>query len=77
MVQMPRNTPWPTRLLTPVDMWSVGCIFAEMCMGKVMFEADSEIGQIFKIFRLALPLLAPRSTKITANLVSLARLLKP
>ena len=39
---------------TAIDMWSVGCIFAEMCMrGHPLFPGDSEIDQIFKIFRLA------------------------
>ena len=37
---------------TAVDMWSVGCIFAEMAMqGAPLFPGDSEIDQIFKIFR--------------------------
>ncbi|KIY43208.1 CMGC/CDK/CDC2 protein kinase [Fistulina hepatica ATCC 64428] len=37
---------------TGVDMWSVGCIFAEMAMqGIPLFPGDSEIDQIFKIFR--------------------------
>ena len=35
----------------PVDIWSVGCIFAEMAQRKPLFAGDSEIGQIFKIFR--------------------------
>ncbi|KAI0133826.1 cell division control protein 2 [Xylariales sp. AK1849] len=37
---------------TGVDMWSVGCIFAEMCTKKPLFPGDSEIDQIFKTFRL-------------------------
>lgn len=37
---------------TAIDMWSVGCIFAEMVMrGHPLFPGDSEIDQIFKIFR--------------------------
>ncbi|KEZ39460.1 Cyclin-dependent kinase 1 [Scedosporium apiospermum] len=36
---------------TGVDMWSVGCIFAEMCTRKPLFPGDSEIDEIFKIFR--------------------------
>jgi cyclin-dependent kinase len=36
---------------TGVDMWSVGCIFGEMCTRKPMFPGDSEIDEIFKIFR--------------------------
>lgn len=36
---------------TGVDMWSVGCIFAEMCTRKPLFPGDSEIDEIFKIFK--------------------------
>lgn len=35
---------------TPVDMWSIGCVFAEMATGSPLFCGDSEIGTIFKIF---------------------------
>ncbi|CAD1808399.1 Cyclin-dependent kinase 1 [Candida parapsilosis] len=37
---------------TGVDMWSVGCIFAEMCNRKPLFPGDSEIDEIFRIFRI-------------------------
>ncbi|KAF2837658.1 cyclin-dependent protein kinase [Patellaria atrata CBS 101060] len=37
---------------TGVDMWSVGCIFAEMCTRKPLFPGDSEIDEIFKIFKI-------------------------
>lgn len=37
---------------TAVDIWSVGCIFAEMALGEALFPADSEIDQIFKIFQM-------------------------
>ncbi|QRV94578.1 Cdc2 cyclin-dependent kinase [Ceratobasidium sp. AG-Ba] len=38
---------------TAIDMWSVGCIVAEMVMhGQPLFPGDSEIDQIFRIFRL-------------------------
>mmetsp|Transcript_21890 Transcript_21890/g.43437 ORF Transcript_21890/g.43437 Transcript_21890/m.43437 type:complete len:326 (+) Transcript_21890:89-1066(+) len=36
---------------TPVDIWSIGCIFAEMVMRTALFPADSEIDQLFRIFR--------------------------
>ena len=34
-----------------VDIWAVGCIFAELIEKKPMFNGDSEIDQIFKIFQ--------------------------
>ena len=34
-----------------LDIWSVGCIFAEMVTKTPLFHGDSEIDQIFKIFR--------------------------
>lgn len=33
-------------------MWSVGCIFAEMLTLLPLFEGDSQIHQMFKIFQL-------------------------
>lgn len=36
---------------TPVDMWSVGCIFAEIAEKKPLFPGDSEIDELFKIFK--------------------------
>lgn len=36
---------------TPVDVWSVGCIFAEMVTQRPLFPGDSEIDELFKIFR--------------------------
>ncbi|TRZ19704.1 hypothetical protein HGM15179_007437 [Zosterops borbonicus] len=37
---------------TPVDIWSIGCIFAEMMTRKALFPGDSEIDQLFQIFRI-------------------------
>lgn len=36
---------------TSVDIWSIGCIFAEMVHKKTLFSGDSEIDQLFRIFR--------------------------
>ncbi|TDH65940.1 hypothetical protein CCR75_006534 [Bremia lactucae] len=35
----------------PVDLWSVGVIFAEMVMKKPLFAGDSEIDQLYRIFQ--------------------------
>lgn len=34
-----------------MDIWSVGCIFAEMVQRAPLFPGDSEIDQLFRIFR--------------------------
>jgi len=39
------------RYSTPIDIWSIGCIFAEMVTKKPLFHGDSEIDQLFRIFR--------------------------
>jgi serine/threonine protein kinase len=36
---------------TPVDTWSMGCIMAELATFSPLFAGDSEIHQIFSIFR--------------------------
>jgi serine/threonine protein kinase len=35
----------------PMDMWGVGCIIAEMLTKRPLFPGDSEVDQLFKIFR--------------------------
>jgi len=35
----------------PIDIWSIGTIFAEMANRKPLFQGDSEIDQLFRIFR--------------------------
>ncbi|CAK9231138.1 unnamed protein product [Sphagnum troendelagicum] len=37
---------------TPVDIWSVGCIFAELSRKSALFPGDSELQQLLHIFRL-------------------------
>jgi len=36
---------------TPVDVWSIGCIFAEMVRKQPLFPGDSEIDELYRIFR--------------------------
>jgi len=36
---------------TAVDIWSLGCIFYELTHRKPLFNGESEIGQLFKIFK--------------------------
>lgn len=40
-----------TRYSCPIDVWSIGCIFAEMASKRPLFQGDSEIDQLFRIFR--------------------------
>jgi len=37
---------------TPIDIWSVGCILAEMVSGKPLFCGESEIEQLLAIFKI-------------------------
>ncbi|KAI8381378.1 kinase-like domain-containing protein [Radiomyces spectabilis] len=37
---------------TAVDMWSIGCIFAELMILRPLFPGDSQIDELFHIFRL-------------------------
>lgn len=37
---------------TSVDIWSVGCIFAEMVNGRPLFPGTSDADQLFKIFEI-------------------------
>jgi serine/threonine protein kinase len=37
---------------TPVDIWSMGCIMAELATFSPLFAGDSEIHQIFSIFKI-------------------------
>ncbi|CAH2036680.1 unnamed protein product [Thlaspi arvense] len=41
-----------THYSTAVDMWSVGCIFAELVNKQAIFAGDSELQQLLRIFRL-------------------------
>ena len=34
---------------TAIDMWSVGCIFAELLSGKALFPGKDEVDQLDKI----------------------------
>eukprot|EP01125_Pyxidicula_operculata_P012913 TRINITY_DN4251_c1_g3_i5.p1 TRINITY_DN4251_c1_g3~~TRINITY_DN4251_c1_g3_i5.p1 ORF type:complete len:521 (+),score=174.19 TRINITY_DN4251_c1_g3_i5:676-2238(+) len=41
-----------TKLYTPaIDMWSIGCVFAEIILGKPIFKGKGEIDQLDQIFK--------------------------
>ena len=35
----------------PIDIWSIGCIFAELFLGSPLFEVENEIDLLTKIFK--------------------------
>jgi serine/threonine protein kinase len=37
---------------TPIDVWAIGCIFAEMVTKRPLFAGDSELDQLYRIFRI-------------------------
>ncbi|XP_049850625.1 uncharacterized protein LOC126323281 isoform X1 [Schistocerca gregaria] len=49
-----------------VDIWAVGCLFAEMMTGDPLFPGDSDIDQLFQIVKM-LGKLAPRHQQLVAR----------
>lgn len=39
-----------TKYSPAIDVWSIGCIFVELFLRKPVFQGDSEINQLQKIF---------------------------
>ncbi|KAH7856038.1 hypothetical protein Vadar_031932 [Vaccinium darrowii] len=69
---------------TGVDMWSVGCIFAEMAMRQALFPGDSDFQQLLLIFRMMgtptekqLPGVSSLQVKQTTNLACAVPALEP
>ncbi|CAH2017604.1 unnamed protein product [Acanthoscelides obtectus] len=42
---------------TGIDIWSLGCVMAEMFTKRAIFPGDSEIDQLYKIFKILVHLL--------------------
>ncbi|CAL9083704.1 unnamed protein product, partial [Musa textilis] len=62
-----------THYSTGVDMWSIGCIFAEMVRRQLLFPGDSELQQLLHIFRFVF---LPIKFLPDLSVVSLSRLKK-
>mmetsp|Transcript_19866 Transcript_19866/g.27545 ORF Transcript_19866/g.27545 Transcript_19866/m.27545 type:complete len:310 (-) Transcript_19866:271-1200(-) len=41
-----------THYSTPVDVWAIGCIFAELAHKRPLFPGDSELQQLLHIFKI-------------------------
>lgn len=37
---------------TPIDIWAIGCIFVELITKRPLFEGDSDIDQLCRIFKI-------------------------
>ena len=35
---------------TEIDMWSIGCIFGELCLMEPLLQGKSEIDQLAKVY---------------------------
>jgi cell division cycle 2-like protein len=42
---------WLQEYSTPVDMWSVGCIFGEFLSMEALFPGKSEADQLNRVFK--------------------------
>ena len=50
-----------------IDMWSIGCIFAELVTKQPLFPSDSEIDQLYRMFRCDTPLAALPTCSVNAH----------
>lgn len=69
---------------TSIDLWSIGCIFAEMVSGRPLFPGKNNEDQLLRIFKLlgtpneaTWPECALSSSVPSLNSVSLALCLSP
>jgi glycogen synthase kinase 3 beta len=47
------QSPFPTMtLLTPPDVWSTGCVMAELMLGQPLFPGESGIDQLVEIIKI-------------------------
>ncbi|XP_043280714.1 cyclin-dependent kinase-like 4 isoform X2 [Venturia canescens] len=49
----------------PVDVWAVGCLYAEMVTGEPLFPGDSDLDQLYQITRLLGSLCSRHQTMIS------------
>ena len=50
-----------------VDIWAIGCLYAEMASGDPLFPGESDIDQLFQITKLMGPLSSKHRQMISKN----------
>ena len=48
-----------TDYTTAIDLWSVGCVMAELLLGQPLFPGESGVDQLVEIIKVSPPVLLP------------------
>ncbi|XP_025992137.1 cyclin-dependent kinase-like 4 [Solenopsis invicta] len=60
-----------------IDIWAVGCIYAEMVTGQPLFPGDSDVDQLYRITKVLGPLSGKQSVNGSGKRIFLLRHAKP